>query len=431
MAEIRPFRAWRYNPTLAAQIDELTSPLFDVVSGKQREHLYQNSLNSIHLSVPKGSARDASALLGQWKRKGILKQDRLPAIYAYYQYYRTPGVSTPMCRKGFVAHVRVHDWEDRVVLRHENTIPVAVNDRIELLRETELHSSPTHGLYTDPALTLEALMDEAIQNPLLDVEDYQGVRDVLAVIQDAGAVQKFIDTLAGKKIILADGHHRYEASITHMNECRKANPSHSGREGYNFHLMYLTNTASSDLRILPTHRLISGLRNFDPEELIKKLSDDFIIKPVDDPDTINEVILGKKWAFGFLHKQGAVKIRLKPELMGSLPWKFPRVVRELDLTVLHYFVIEKILGIPGKEQRTSNQISFDRSFSDCYSKVLSGQAQLALITNEIRIDEVIKVCESGSTLPQKSTYFYPKVVCGFVFSSIREDEFQSPSYSRF
>lgn len=431
MAEIRPFRAWRYSQALAAQIDELTSPLFDVVSERQRQHLYQNPYNSIHLSVPKGSARDAALLLENWKRKGILLQDRLPAIHVYYQYYRIPGVSTPLCRKGFIAHVRVHEWADRVILRHENTIPASVNDRIEMLRETEFHSSPTHGLYTDTALTLESLMDEAIRNPMLDVEDYQGVRDVLAVIQDAGAVQRFIDTLADKTIILADGHHRYEGSIVHMETKRKANPSHTGYEGYNFHLMYLTNTASADLRILPTHRLIAGLEPFDPAEVIAKLSDDFIIRPVDDPDTLNEVILGKRWAFGFLHRNGAVKIRLKPESLESIPWKFPRVVRELDLTVLHYFVIEKVLGISGKDQRRSTKITFDRSFSDCYSKVLSGQAQLALITNEISIDEVLNVCASGSTLPQKSTYFYPKVVCGFAFSSIREDEFQSPPYSRF
>jgi uncharacterized protein (DUF1015 family) len=112
-------------------------------------------------------------------------------------------------------------------------------------------------------------------------------------------------------------------------------------------------------------------------------------------------------------------------------WHFPIEVKELDLTVLHYFIIEKLLGIPGKEQRASENISFDRSFSDCLTKVITAEAQLAIITQEVSIEDVKKVCQSGSTMPQKSTYFYPKVICGFLFSSIKESEFRMPEYSPF
>jgi uncharacterized protein (DUF1015 family) len=112
-------------------------------------------------------------------------------------------------------------------------------------------------------------------------------------------------------------------------------------------------------------------------------------------------------------------------------WHFPEEVKELDLTVMHYFIIEKILGIPGKEQRASENIAFDRSFGDCLTKVIKDEAQMAIITQEVSIEEVKKVCHSGSTMPQKSTYFYPKVICGFLFSSIMEREFQMPDYSPF
>jgi uncharacterized protein (DUF1015 family) len=274
-------------------------------------------------------------------------------------------------------------------------------------------------------------LDEAIQTPLYEVEDYQGVRDVLAVIHDRKVIQLFIDTVSLKKIILADGHHRYEGSLAHKHLATKANPHHTGNEGYNFHLMYLTNTNAGDFRILPTHRLIHGLANFSERELLQKLESDFIIKPLDDVDTVNEIIMGKQWAFGLLFKDSAYKVRLKPEAIDSSPWKFPPIINELDLTVMHYFIIEKALGIAGKDQRTSEKITFDRSFSDCLKKVLQDEAQLAIITNEITIDEVKTVCESGYTMPQKSTYFYPKVICGFVFSSIKEDEFKTPPYSSF
>lgn len=433
MAEIKPIKAWRYNEQVVSDIGDVTAPLFDVVSDKQRAALYQNPLNSIHLSVPQppDAANRALKLLTQWKNEGIILQDKLPAIYVYYQYFKLAGDPKEYCRKGFVCHIRTYAFEEKVILRHENTIPHSVNDRIELLSKTELHVSPTHGLYTDLSFELEKYMDEAVNSPIYETEDYQGVRDVLAAIYDAEVIRKFIDSIKGKTIILADGHHRYESSLVHMQNCKRNNPKHTGNEGYNFHLMYLTNTEAGDLRILPTHRLIKNLKNFNIDRIIEKLNEDFIVREIEDADTLNEIIAGKKWAFGILAKDRAYKVRLKPEVFASMRWHFPEEVKELDLTVLHYFIIEKVLGIPGKEQRASDNIGFDRSFGDCLTKVLKDEVQMAIITQEVSIEEVKKVCHSGYTMPQKSTYFYPKVICGFLFSSIKEEEFQLPSYSPF
>jgi uncharacterized protein (DUF1015 family) len=432
MADILPLRAWRYNHELGKTIDTLTSPLFDVVSEKQRKALYQSEHNSIHLSVPQPPqpAERAHALLKMWKQSGTIIQDALPGIYVYYQYFKLAGSSKEYCRKGFVCNIRIYDWDEQVILRHENTIPSAVNDRIELLEKTELNVSPTHGLYTDETHLLEKFMDEAILQPIYEAEDYQGVRDVLAVIHDACIIKTFIAMIKNKKIILADGHHRYEGSLAYWHTMRSS-AMHTGTEGYNFHLMYLTNTESDDLRILPTHRLIKDLIGFNEQAIIAKLEDDFIVKPLEDADTINEIIVGKPWAFGLLFKENAYKVRLKPERLPTMTWPFPDVVKQLDLTVMHYFIIEKVLGIPGKDQRKSENIAFDRSFGDCLAKVIREEAQMAIITNEVSIDDVKKVCASGYTMPQKSTYFYPKVICGFLFGSIKEEEFKMPDYSPF
>jgi uncharacterized protein (DUF1015 family) len=433
MAEILPIRPWRYNQQLSQRIDDLTSPLFDVVSEKQRAALYQSPYNSIHLSVPQppNAAERAHKLLDSWKEKVIILQDKLPAIYVYYQYFKVQGSSKEFCRKGFVSHIRTYDWNDNVILRLENTIPKAVNDRIELLEKIQLHASATHGLYTDSSFTLEKYMDEAVRNPLYETEDYQGVRDVLAVIHDKGVIQHFIDFIQPKTIILADGHHRYEGSLYYKHKQQEANPHHTGKEGYNYHLMYLTNTESDDLKILPTHRLVRDIANFNEEDLLKKLEEDFTVKPIEDACTLNEVILGKPWAFGLIFRENAYKIRLKPESLAKIKWNFPDVIKALDLTVMHYFIIEKALGIPGKEQRQSENIEFDRSFSDCLKRVIQGEAQLAIITNEVSIEDVKRVCASGYTMPQKSTYFYPKVIGGFLFSSVKENEFSTPVYSPF
>ena len=195
--------------------------------------------------------------------------------------------------------------------------------------------------------------------------------------------------------------------------------------------MYLTNTEAGDLRILPTHRLVHGVKDFDEQKIIDQLSIDFDVKIIENADSLNEIIIGKKWAFGIILKNHALKIRLKPESIKKMTWHFPEEIKNLDLTVLHYFIIEKILGIPGKEQRGSEVISFERNFPVCLAKVIQGEAQMAIITQEVTIEEVKQVCASGYTMPQKSTYFYPKVISGFLFSSIKENEFQSPPYSRF
>jgi uncharacterized protein (DUF1015 family) len=141
-----------------------------------------------------------------------------------------------------------------------------------------------------------------------------------------------------------------------------------------------------------------------------------------DNSDVDKAILGEKWTFGFLFKDDAYRVRLRPGAFSALKWNFAEEVKRLDLTVMHYFIIEKALGIPGNIQPQSDCIEYNRSFAVCMTKVINGDAQMALITRDIAIDDVIQVCCSGYTMPQKSTYFYPKVICGYVFGSIAENE---------
>ncbi|EJF07947.1 DUF1015 family protein, partial [Pontibacter sp. BAB1700] len=294
MAEILPIKAWRYKEELSQSIEELTSPLFDVVSAKQREALYQNPINSIHLSVPRGDtpADTAADMLQEWKAAGTIVQDPLPGIYVYYQYFRLPGSDREYCRKGFICHIKAYDWNEGMLLRHENTIPSAVNDRIDLLDKTLMNTSATHGLYTDPEFVLERYMDESIQSPLYVTEDYQGVRDVLAVIHDRDVIRQFLAVLEPRQVLLADGHHRYEGSLEYRKKRMADNPNHTGMEAYNYHLMYLTNTEADDLRILPTHRVLENIDLTD-EEFLERLREYFVVTPKEDAYELNEVIVGK------------------------------------------------------------------------------------------------------------------------------------------
>ena len=427
MAEIQPLRGWRYNAALSANIDEYVSPLFDVVSAKQREALYRNPLNSIHLSVPRANDPAAAALtqLHEWQANGVLRQDELPGIYAYYQYFRLSGSTREYCRKGFMCHIRAYDWTENMVLRHENTLPASVNDRAELLARTQFQTSATHGLYRDEDFELETYLDEAMRSPLVETEeDYQGARDVLAVIQDAAIILRFQQVLAARQVILADGHHRYEGSLAYRHARLASNPAATGREPWNYHLMYLTNAAADDLRILPTHRLLLELPGeMSDAKLLAGLEPYFTIRPQDGANDLPEIIAGKRWAFGLYLGGQAYKIRLRPEAYQLLNWDTTEEVKNLDLTVLHFFVLEKVLGIIGPDaQRTWPGVIYVRNFAECLQRVDSNEARAAFIVNEVSMTEVETVCHSGAVMPPKSTFFYPKTIGGFLFSSIADEE---------
>ncbi len=424
MAEILPIKAWRYSDELVSRMEELTSPLFDVVSPRQREQLYENPLNSIHLSVPLGEDPAGQALktLNKWKKSGVIRQDKLPGIYVYYQYFRLPGEPNERCRKGFIAQIKAYDWDEHVILRHENTIVSAVNDRIALLKATGIQASPTHGLYQDEEEQLESYMDAAIASPIYEVEDYQGVREVLAVIHDAGVISKFIAVLQDKQVILADGHHRLQGAISHRKLTAGTNPVKKWTAS-DYHLMYLTNTSGNHLKILPTHRLFYGL-GLTQEQLLTSLSEWFEVKKFADPQELGDYSFHRPWSFGLVMGEESYVLNLLKGKIELVNPDLPEPIRKLDLVVLHELLFARILGIPADAQRNSDKLVYERNFSRCIQEVRSGKASFAVITRELELSQVLGVCMSGHVMPQKSTYFYPKALGGLLFASINQDEFE-------
>lgn len=423
MAELLPIKAWRYAHELEDQLEKLTAPLFDVVTSKQRELLYQNPLNSIHLSVPQGDQPhlEAKRLLDRWKAEGILVQDEVPSIYVYYQYFRLPGEQEERCRKGFIAQIKASDWAEGEILRHENTIESAVTDRIDLLRATEIQVSPTHGLYEDKNQELEIFLDEAIATPLYELEDYQGVREVLARITDPSLIQLFLKTLAPKKVILADGHHRLEAAIGYRKEQSQEKISSSWKAS-DYHLMYLTNVCGNHLEILPTHRLYYG-EILDKEAFFNAIEEWFEIRTLGDSAELSNYSFQRKHSFGLLWGEVSYVIKFRQEKFGQVATNLPEVLRELDLVLLHDILFNQILGLSPEQQRKSDLLAFERNFSRCVQEVKGGKATFAIITREIELNQVMEVCRSGQVMPQKSTYFYPKALGGLLFGTVNQSEF--------
>lgn len=423
MAEILPLKAWRYSKQLSENLEDLTAPLFDVVSAKQREMLYSNPLNSIHLSVPQGEnpTENARKILSKWKSSEVLKQDPIPGIYVYYQYFRLPGDNEERCRKGFVAQIKAYDWKENQILRHESTIVSAVNDRIDLLSATQIQASPTHGLYEDESNELERHMDAAIAAPLYELEDYQGVREVLSVIHDAKIIARFLAVLSDKKVILADGHHRLEGAIEYKKLQQHAFPEAKWK-GSDYHLMYLTNVHGNHLKILPTHRLFYGL-DLSDDDFMDRIKEWFDVRLFGDADELVSYTFQRKWSFGLILSDEAYVIKFKQEKFESVRPELPEVLRNLDLVILHHILFEKILGMNSEQQRNSDQLAFERNFAKCVREVRSEKASFAIITREIELEQVLQVCKSGAVMPQKSTYFYPKALGGMLFASINQEEF--------
>ncbi len=413
MAKIKAFKAWRYHNKFQKQMQTLVCPLFDVVSEKQLERLYENELNSIHLTAPRGINAFESAYkkLQRWKKEKILKQDEKPAIYVYYQYFYLANDTKRYCRRGFVCLIKVYDWNEQVLLRHEGTMFSAVNDRQLVLEKTGVATSPTYGLYTDPSALLETYMDEAMKSPLYEVEDYQGVRNCVAVINEPAIIDIFVRHIVKKQIILADGHHRYEAALAAKNKLATLH----GKDTYNYHMMYFSNMDAMDFRILPTHRLVKSLGNIDRASFLKSLDNFFYVQPLKDTALIEQAIGGKRWVFALVFKNKCFKITLKNECMFQIDWHFPEVVKTLDLTVLHYFIFEKILNIRKNEQRNSDLLSYEWNLFECIRQVCEEEAAVAIITNDVTVDVIKQVCTSGYTMPPKSTFFYPKLVGGYLF----------------
>lgn len=423
MAEILPIKAWRYSKDLGENLEKLTAPLFDVVSAKQRELLYQNPLNSIHLSLPEGEEGHLSAknLLKKWKTTGILEQDVVPGIYVYYQFFRLPREREERCRKGFIAQIKASDWDEKIILRHENTIVSAVHDRVNLLRATEIQASPTHGLYEDVNQELEPWMDQAMEHPLYELEDYQGVREVLARIADPTIIAHFLRTLSNKKIILADGHHRLEAAIAYRKEQEGVTVS-SDWKAADYHLMYLTNVVGNHLEILPTHRLYYESK-LDTASFFTALETWFEIRPMGDAAELATYSFQRKHSFGLVWEDAAYVLKFRQEKINQVAPALPEVLRQLDLVLLHDVVFDKILGLSPNEQRTTPALAFERNFSRCVQEVQLKNAKFAIITREIDLSQVLEVCNSGQIMPQKSTYFYPKALGGMLFASINQEEF--------
>ena len=436
MAEIFPFRAVRYDAKRVALENVLTQPYDKITPEMQERYAAASPYNLISIekgkSFPSDSAEEnvyarASRKLEEWLADGVLIQDAAPAIYAYFQDYKTAETNHRLERRGFIALGRLADYEERVVFRHEHTLTAPKADRLELLRHTRAQTGQLFMLYDDPARGIDALLEEAAkQAPVAEMRDEYDVRHRLWAISDPVKIQRVTGAMADKKLIIADGHHRYETALTYRNERRAKNGRIDPDAPYEKAMWTCFNTQQEGLTVLPTHRVVRRLAGFSIERFLQTASEyfDWYAYPFAAASERGENFaefkhdLQRRGRAGHCigvyagnHAFYLLVLRNNAELERLLPDISP-AQRELDVVLLHRLVLHKCLGITAEEVKAETNVTYEREMEAAIGAVDRSAAEVAFLLNPVRVAQVTEIALAGDVLPQKSTDFYPKLLSG-------------------
>jgi uncharacterized protein (DUF1015 family) len=439
MAHIEPFRALRYDPTRVSISQVVTQP-YDKITPEMQEGYYAASPhNLVRVILGKQHASDhdrenrysrASNFFQDWRRQGIFLQDAEPSLYLYVQRFTVPGVTGPggssqLERRGIIALGRIEDYSAGVVFRHEQTLAKPKADRLELLRATRAHFGQLFMLYSDPAGEIDGLLKTG-RAPDLETQDEYGVSHQIWKIADPGLVGAVRDKMRDKKLVIADGHHRYETALNYRNE-QRANGA-TGRAGaaapYELVMMTLVNMDSPGLVILPTHRVVHGLESFSAAAFREKARTYFSVEEVDTSvDAARAaVILREAGRIGTaMLAVAADRVFLldRPKSVSSNIFDGLSLRQQsLDVVQLHKCLLEGVLGISEEAIREQKNVRYIRDIGESIAQVRSGAANVAFLMNPVRMAQVRDIAFAGEVLPQKSTDFYPKLLTGLTIYAL-------------
>jgi uncharacterized protein (DUF1015 family) len=425
VADIVPFLGIRYDADRAGDMSRVLAPPYDVIGEAERAELEaRHPQNVVRIELPRGEGdgryAEAARLLGAWKAEGILRADARPAFYVYEQQFTLPQAPGRIyTRRGFFAAVRLEPFERRVVLPHEKTLAGPKEDRLKLMRATRTQISPIFGLYRDADGGAREIIDAAAALvPALDATTSDRVRHRLWRLGDAAAIAKLAALLADKQILIADGHHRYETLLGLGPELRALDFA-AGGAAADFAMMFLARAEDPGLLVLPTHRLVRNLPEFDFGALRAAASAAFDVVDGDEATApAIEERLGREGTAGVVFavrvpgREHTTWFTLKS--IVDLSALGPPALRQLDVTVLHSVILAPILGIDAAAMESQSYLGYTHDTAEAMARVAAGEAQAAFFMNATKVEEVLAACEAGFVLPQKSTYFQPKLATGLV-----------------
>lgn len=432
MAEIFPFAALRYDPEKVRLNQVVTQP-YDKITPQMQEDYYNASpfnLVRIILGRPEGPETEennrytqAAAYLDSWRRQGILARDGSPSIYAYSQRFLVPGTSEKVERRGFIATGRLYEYDEKVIFRHEQTLAKPKSDRLNLLRATHAHFGQIFMLYSDPAQSIDSLLFADEHYDWQEVTDEYEVLHRVRRITDPSILNIVQTEMADRKLIIADGHHRYETALNFRREST-SDPDQAFREKAGRVMMTFVNMDSPGLVILPTHRVVFGLPAFEAKSFVEKARQFYEVKELDDvaeASALKQLSDAGKKAISFIAatKGGAFLLTAKPESAAGISSEFSERQKKLDVVHLHSLMLEKVLGISRAQVVDQQHLRYLRSASEALSSVKNdNEVNVALLMNPVSIEQMREVAFAGEVMPQKSTDFYPKLLSGLTIYSL-------------
>jgi uncharacterized protein (DUF1015 family) len=433
MADIRPFRAWRYDLGHVGPLADVVAPPYDVIGPDLQQRLYDRSPNNVvRVDFGKGEPADnddtnrytrAAGLLRDWVRTGVLKQDTARSLYVCHQEYEVEG--TRHVRKGFFARVRLEPF-GRGVYAHEETMSGPKEDRLKLMRATGMNLSPIFSVFPDQAGEAQSILDAVVRRaPPLEATDHLGTVSRLWPISDQQTLTTITGLLGPKPVFIADGHHRYETALRYLEERRAAGEVTDDEAPANFTLMLLVGMSDPGLLIQPTHRLVSGISALDTAKLRQLLDGFFAVETVGSGDAAARECWeqiesdGSQSVLGFgTAVDGAWHIaRLTNRAaMDALAANHSPDWRGLSVSVLHVLVLDKLL----RERIGGDpRCQYVHLFREAEEAVVAGRCHLAALVPPATMDDVERISGRNEKMPAKSTYFYPKLLTGLVLNSLK------------
>jgi len=435
--EIRAFRAYRFDESVVGDVGRCIAPPYDVINSDQQEQFYRKSEHNI-IRIIKGKTRPsdnngdnvytrAAEYLSRWIQEGALKQDEREAIYGYVQDFEALG--RRFRRLTFIALGKLEEF-GRIVRPHEQIMHEPTVDRLNLKRATAARFGLVFMLYDDEQGVADAVIEKAAgHEPLIDFVDENSVRHQIFAIIDKGDIDAITEMMRDKSCIIADGHHRYTTGLLYSKE--SPNPAAK------YQMLAFTNTRHEGLVVLATHRVVSNVEAFDFAQLIEKLSKDFELtryrfdSPQGKSDAREKMLEqmraghdNNRNAFGIYGGDGSfyVAVLKNTEAMDGAAPERSDAWRSLDVSVLHKLILEQVLGIGEEQLAEGRHLEYvkdnSNAIGELVSKVDAGLKQVVFFMSPTKVEQIQMVAEHGERMPQKSTYFYPKVYTGLTINKL-------------
>lgn len=427
MAEIKGYKGLRFNCEKAGKIEELVCPPYDIISDQQREEYIKiNPHNIIRLELPKGDDKynKAAEILKDWLEKGILVKEDKPAIYIYEEEFTAYGERKAI--KGIICRVKLEEFSKGIILPHEFTLSKAKEDRLNLMKATNCNFSQIYSLYMDGGKNTLGKIDSLSKSePDIQLQDNDNVTHRMWIIKDEKAIADICSDFTDRKLYIADGHHRYETALNYRNYLREQGLAKEG-DACDYQMMMLVDMEHPGLVVFPTHRLVRNLDSFNAERVIDGCKEYFDVTEHSDINTIESTLMelynqGKK-AYAFYCGGSSYKLLVLKDtnIIKKLLPNASTATQQLDVTILHTLILEKIFGIDAENMAKQINLTYTKIFDEAISSVQQGNSQCAFILNPTRVSEIREVASNGEKMPQKSTYFYPKMITGLVMNQLED-----------